>query len=43
MSLRLFGAALALLDDGECPRLGQDSALATWEPAFHSKVLAAAE
>ncbi|WP_322080220.1 formyltransferase family protein [Burkholderia cenocepacia] len=41
MGLRLFAAALAMLERGECPRLEQDPALATWEPAIHSKPLAA--
>ncbi|AOJ05146.1 methionyl-tRNA formyltransferase [Burkholderia mayonis] len=42
MGLRLFAAALAMIEEGECRQLAQDSALATWEPAFHSKSLAAA-
>ncbi|KVG24748.1 formyltransferase family protein [Burkholderia ubonensis] len=42
MGLRLFAAALAMIEEGECRQLAQDPALATWEPAFHSKPLAAA-
>ncbi|KVO25422.1 methionyl-tRNA formyltransferase [Burkholderia ubonensis] len=42
MGLRLFAAALTMIEEGKCLRLEQDPALATWEPAFHSKPLAAA-
>ncbi len=42
MGLRLFAVALARIEGGEYMRLEQDPALATWEPAFHSKTLGAA-
>ncbi|MEX3690073.1 formyltransferase family protein [Paraburkholderia sp. BR14263] len=39
MGLRLFATALGLVERGDCPRLEQDQALSTWEPAFHSRPL----
>lgn len=42
MGLRLFAAALTMIDEGKCLQPVQDPALATWEPAFRSKSLAAA-
>ncbi|ABO60664.1 gp30, formyl transferase, putative [Burkholderia phage phiE255] len=42
MGLRLFARALAMIEQGACPSSEQDSALATWEPAFRSKSLSAA-
>ncbi|MBN3779903.1 methionyl-tRNA formyltransferase [Burkholderia sp. Ac-20345] len=39
MGLRLFREALARVERGNCPRIEQDTELATWEPAFRSSLL----
>ncbi|VFR54796.1 Methionyl-tRNA formyltransferase [plant metagenome] len=41
MGLRLFREVLGRLSRGEVPSVGQDTELATWEPAFHRRRLGA--
>lgn len=39
MGLRLFALALSLAEAGKLPRLEQDEAAATWEPAYRARPL----
>ena len=39
MGLRLYSEALRLAVEGTLPKLPQDEALATWEPAFRGRLL----